>query len=335
MERRNFLKMSAVLAATASMNLQASASSQIDSAWYRRNRKFVALPMGKVAYVEHGHGPAALFIHGYPLNGYQWRGALERLHGHRRCIAPDVLGMGYSQAHDTKAITPPLQAEMLAALLDRLHVDSVDLVANDSGGLLAQLFIARYPQRVRSLLLTNCDVDENSPPPQFLPFIELAREGKFVDQTIMPQLKNKDLARSAEGLGGVAYTYPQHLSDETIDAYFRPMVASAVSKAQVNQYAASMKVNYLPAIREDLHRWKGAARMVWGMKDELFPVKWAEWLDRTLPGSRGIRRVEGANLFFPEEMPELIAEEAEKLWTGGGDVIPEKPRVSSVRDTAL
>jgi hypothetical protein len=43
-------------------------------------------------------------------------------------------------------------------------------------------------------------------------------------------------------------------------------------------------------------------------------VEWAEWLDRTLPGSRGIRRVESANLFFPEEMPDLIAEEAATLW---------------------
>ena len=43
-------------------------------------------------------------------------------------------------------------------------------------------------------------------------------------------------------------------------------------------------------------------------------MKWAEWLDRTLPGSRGVRRVEGAKVFFPEEMPELIAEEAKLLW---------------------
>jgi haloalkane dehalogenase len=53
--------------------------------------------------------------------------------------------------------------------------------------------------------------------------------------------------------------------------------------------------------------------MVWGLKDGLFGVEWAEWLDRTLPGSRGVRRVEGANLFFPEEMPELIAERP-RLW---------------------
>jgi hypothetical protein len=33
-----------------------------------------------------------------------------------------------------------------------------------------------------------------------------------------------------------------------------------------------------------------------------------------LRGSRGIRRVDDAKLFFPEEMPDLIAEEAVKLW---------------------
>ena len=51
---------------------------RIDAAWYRQHRRFADLPVSRVAYVEHGSGPAALFVHGYPLNGYQWRGALER-----------------------------------------------------------------------------------------------------------------------------------------------------------------------------------------------------------------------------------------------------------------
>jgi haloalkane dehalogenase len=54
--------------------------------------------------------------------------------------------------------------------------------------------------------------------------------------------------------------------------------------------------------------------MVWGTNDQLFDVSWAAWLDRTLPRSRGVRLVEGAKLFFPEEMPELIAAEARQLW---------------------
>jgi pimeloyl-ACP methyl ester carboxylesterase len=157
-------------------------------------------------------------------------------------------------------------------------------------------------------------LDENSPPHQFLPFIEQARKGIFADNFIVPQLKNKQLARSPDGMGGLAYTHPEGLSDETIETYFRPLVESDLKKTQVNEYAMSMGTNSLVAIREDLRHWRGPARMVWGLKDAFFPVKWADWLDQTLPGSRGVRRVEGANLFFPEEMPDLIAEEAAKLW---------------------
>ena len=301
---------------------------RIDAEWYRRSRRFAKLPMSRVAYVEHGRGPAALFIHGYPLNGFQWRGALERLSGTRRCIAPDLMGMGFTETPRGQPISPATQAAMLAALLDALRIDAVDLVANDSGGLVAQLFLAKDPGRVRTLLLTNCDVDENSPPPQFLPFIELAKKGTFVDEFIVPQLNDKQLARSARGMGGLAYTYPERLGDETIETYFRPIVETPLKKAKMEEFAASMERNPLVAIRKSLPQWKGPARMVWGLKDSLFGVEWAEWLDRMLPGSRGVRRVEGANLFFPEEMPDLIAEEARALWSGkpGIDLKPGAPR---------
>ncbi len=319
MKRRHFLH--GALAATGAALLsrteayaKSANTKTLDASGFHASRRFADLPLSRVAYVEHGHGPAALFIHGYPLNGFQWRGALVRLQGYRRCIAPDVTGMGYTQTPKGQKISPETQATMSIMLLDSLHINAVDLVANDSGGLVAQLLLAKYPSRIRTLLLTNCDVDENSPPPQFLPFIEQAKKGTFVDEFIVPQLKDKQLARSPQGMGGLAFTNPENLTDETIETYFRPLVETPLKKSQVNEYAVSMGANSLVAIRENLHQWKGPARMVWGLKDVLFGVKWAEWLDRTLPGSRGIRRVESANLFFPEEMPDLIAEEAVRLW---------------------
>jgi pimeloyl-ACP methyl ester carboxylesterase len=135
----------------------------IDIKEFHRMRRFADLPMGRIAYVERGSGSVALFLHGFPLNGYQWRGALERLSPYRRCITADFMGLGYSEAPADGDLSLPAQADMLASLLDHLKIDEVDLVANDSGGLIAQLFVARYGSRVRSLLLTNCDVDENRP----------------------------------------------------------------------------------------------------------------------------------------------------------------------------
>lgn len=314
MKHRHFLAVSSGTLLTLAVNPRGFAKSEgSDAAWYRKERRFAELPLSRVAYVERGRGPGALFIHGWPLNGYQWRGVLDRSHQHRRCVAPDLMGMGFTETPEGQTISPATQATMLAQLLDKLQIDAVDLVANDSGGLVAQLFLAKYPERVRTLLLTNCDVDENSPPPALLPLIEMSKKGTLVDEFIVPQLKDKEFARSAKAIGGF-YTHPERLTDETLETYFRPFVETPLRKAQLSQFTISMETNPLLEIREELRRWKGPARMVWGLKDPVFPVKWAEWLDRTLPGSRGVRKVEGANLFFPEEMPELIAEEARRLW---------------------
>jgi haloalkane dehalogenase len=318
MTRRDFLYSSSAAAGAALLSQTPASTGSanvkpIDAKAFHASRKFADLQISRVAYVERGRGLAALFVHGYPLNGFQWRGALERLQAHRRCIAPDVMGLGYTQTPEGQTISPETQAEMLAMLLDSLHIDAVDLVANDSGGLVSQLFVAKYPHRVRTLLLTNCDVDENNPPPQFLPLIALAKNGTLVDRFFVPQLNDKTLARSAKGLGS-AFTYPDRLADETIETYLRPLVETPLTRSRLDQYTVSLGTNELVGVREDLRRWKGPARMVWGLKDPFFGAQWADWLDRTLPGSRGVRRLEGANLFFPEEMPDLIEEEALALW---------------------
>src|SRR5688572_6382346 len=64
---------------------------------FHATRRFLKTPAGEIAWVEQGAGPAALFLHGFPLNGFQWRGAMERLAPHRRCLAPDLLGMGFTR----------------------------------------------------------------------------------------------------------------------------------------------------------------------------------------------------------------------------------------------
>jgi haloalkane dehalogenase len=332
MTRRDFLYGSSIAtgAALLSPTVSYAKGSEIkpmDAAAFNASRKFADLPISRVAYVERGHGLAALFVHGYPLNGFQWRGALDRLQAHRRCIAPDAMGLGYTQTPEGQAISPETQAEMLAMLLDSLHIDTVDLVGNDSGGLVSQVFLAKYPHRVRTLLLTNCDVDENNPPPQFLPFIALAKNDTLVDRFVAPHLNDKQLARSAKGMGGQAYSYPENLTDEAVETYLRPLVETPLRRSQLNEYTVSLGTNELVAIREDLRQWKGPARIVWGLKDTIFPIQTAEWLDRTLPGSRGIRQLEQANLFFPEEMPDVIAEEALALW----GISPWHPKASSTK----
>lgn len=294
----------------------AGRSTPIDAAAFHASRRFARTAFGRIAYVERGAGPAALFVHGLPLNGFQWRGALERLSAHRRCIAPDSMGLGYSEIPEGQSLAPEAQAEMLAGLLDMLSIPAVDLVGSDSGGAIAQIFVARYPSRVRTLLLTNCDVHEDSPPPALRPVIAAARAGIFVDEALVPQLKDKAKVHLATGLGGCCYTNPGQPTDEAIDCYLAPLASSPLRKAQFHDYCIALERNPLLAIEPALKRCQVPLRVVWGTGDTIFDPSGPDWLDRTFPRSRGVRRIEGANLFFPEEMPDLIAEEARGLWLG-------------------
>jgi pimeloyl-ACP methyl ester carboxylesterase len=286
---------------------------RLDAAAFHVSRRFVATRFGRIAYVERGRGPVALFIHGFPLSGFQWRAALERLSPDRRCVAPDFMGLGYTEVDAGQDLSPQAQADMLAAFLDGLSIPAADLVANDSGGTIAQLFVVQHPDRVRTMLLTNCDVHENSPPAQMRNSIKAARDGVY-DQKMLRHLEDRVYARSPSGIGGSAYVDPASFSDEAIEYYFRPLVSTPLRRQQLNRHLAQFEPNPLVAIESALRRCAVPTRMVWGTADPLFPVVWAEWLDRTLAGSRGVRLVEGGRLFWPEERPELVAEEARALW---------------------
>ncbi len=324
MLRREFLKTLAVSATASASNLAWSAQPHATArpspaAWspaeFHAARRYAGLAQGRIAYVERGRGPVALFLHGYPLNGYQWRAPMAALADERRCLAPDLMGLGYTDVAADADLSPAAQAAMLIALLDHLRIDEADIVANDSATGIAQLLAAAHPRRVRSLLLTNGDVDSNSPPAKLMPFLEQARRGEAV-LWFDRHLADNAFARSRQGIGNAYHAPGRVLTQALIETYFRPLVAPGKRRRQGEEYGLDMFPNPLPAIRERLRAFDRSVRIVWGRDDDLFPGEWAHWLDRTFPASRGIRFVDRARLFFPEEYPEIIVEEARGLWRG-------------------
>lgn len=320
-DRRRFLALSAgVLAGLGAGGLAGCASSPpagrvaMDAARFHAARRYTCTAFGRIAHVERGNGPAALFLHGFPLNGFQWRGALDRLAAYRRCIAPDFLGMGYTEVAGGQSCAPDAQVAMLVALLDALQVERADVVANDSGGAVAQLLLAHHPGRVRSLLLTNCDTEEDSPPPALLPVIALAKQERFVDEWLGTWRRDHALARSAAGIGGMCYADPAHPTDEAIETYFAPLLASRRSRSSAHAYAIALERNALAGIGHALARSRVPVRIVWGSADTIFSPGNPGFLDRAFGRSLGVRRLQGSKLFWPEERPDVIAEEARRLW---------------------
>jgi pimeloyl-ACP methyl ester carboxylesterase len=292
----------------------------MDIASFHARRRFAEVRSGRIAYVEEGEGPVALFIHGVPLNGYHWRHVIDRVRPVRRCIAIDLMGLGYSEIAADQDVSFTAQARMIAEVLDALGIARVDLVGNDSGGAIAQIFAAYHPERLNSLVLTNCDVHDGWPPPQILPVIERARAGAL-EPIFRPMLDRPDLMRERYARGEPvpllrAYADPSVLTDEVIRLYLEPLLSSPQRVDAFARYWLGFDNKHTVAIHDALKRLDVPTLIVWGLQDFFFDKKWAYWLRDTIPGACEVVEVDDCRLFFPEDRPDALARPMLRFWKG-------------------
>jgi pimeloyl-ACP methyl ester carboxylesterase len=251
-------------------------------------------------------------VHGVLLNGHLWRHQQTGLSHLRRTIAVDLLAHGDTEIAPHQNVSVTANAKMLSEFLDALNIDKVDLVGNDSGGGISQIFAALYPERVRSLTLTNCDTHDNWPPEAFKPFVAMVKAGGLRG-ALEAMLSDKSIYRSPDALG-LAYEHPENVTDETIETYLRPFLATEQRTRDLERFVEAFDNEHTTAIEPKLKTLKAPTLIVWGTDDIYFDVKWSRWLADTIPGTK--RRVEfkDARIFFPEERSEEFNRELRRFW---------------------
>jgi pimeloyl-ACP methyl ester carboxylesterase len=264
----------------------------------------IETPSGRISYAEAGSGPVALFVHGVVLNKHLWRHQLSGLSDIRRCIAVDLLAHGDTEIEPNQDVSVTANANMLREALDALGIDQVDLVGNDSGGGIAQIFAALNPNRVRSLTLTDCDTHDNWPPEAFKPFVEMVAAGGL-SKMLNAMLADKSIYRSLGALGP-GYERPETATDEDIEIYLRPHLRSEQRTRDLERFVGAFDHKHTLAIEPQLRRLKAPTLIVWGTDDVYFPVKWAHWLAEAIPGAKPPVELPGARIFFPEERAEAF-----------------------------
>ncbi|WP_255516489.1 alpha/beta fold hydrolase [Luteimonas suaedae] len=281
-----------------------------DARGFFDGRRTAATPSGTISYVERGSGPVALFVHGVLLNGYLWRHQLAALDDARRCIAVDLLAHGHTEAAEGQDVSVTANAHMLAQFLDALGVEQVDLVGNDSGGGICQIFAALYPQRLRSLVLSNCDAHDNWPPEAFQPFVAMVAAGGL-EGALTGMLADKAAYREALA---PAYERPEAVTDETIEAYLRPFLDAPGRMRELERFVNAFDCRHTLAIEDRLRRLQVPTLVAWGTDDAYFPLEWSKWLQRTIPGTTRRVEFEGARIFFPEERWQDFNRELRAHW---------------------
>lgn len=266
---------------------------------------------GPIAYADVGAGPVALFVHGVGTNGYLWHNVIGALAGERRCIAIDLPLHGRTPARPGQDFSLGALAEVVEDFCEALGLTGVDLVANDTGGAVAQIFAARHPGRLRTFTLTNCDTHDNIPPEAFKPVIELAAAGAIA-ASATAFMADPDLSR--QGGIGDGYEHPERLPDEVIRYFTEPVLGSAEVAGEFERFLLALTADDLLAAGPALRELRVPTLIVWGTGDIFFDVKWAHWLRDTIPGGTEVIEVEGAKLFFPEERPGDLVPHLRRHW---------------------
>jgi pimeloyl-ACP methyl ester carboxylesterase len=264
----------------------------------------VDLPAGTIAYRERGEGPPVVFVHGVGVNGDLWRHVAPPLAEGRRCIVPDLPHGSHSHPLRAEAdLSLAGLAEIVADLLEALDLQDVAIVANDTGGAVAQWLVGHRAQRVGRLVLTSCDAFEKFPPtPQR--YLEWTARSDALMRLVAWSVQFRFVQRLPTAYGFV--------TDDPIDpavmrSYTDPIRTIRGVRRDLARLLRAVDTWYTFAASEALRTFDKPALVLWADGDRIFPRDHGERLAQLLP--QGVfDLILGSRTFIPEMQPARLVD---------------------------
>jgi pimeloyl-ACP methyl ester carboxylesterase len=275
-------------------------------------RSRVQTPSGPASYIDTGGpGRPVLLVHGVGSSSYLWRNVIAELDGERRCVAFDLPLHGHTPAAPGQDFTLPGLARFIAGGCDALGLADIDVVANDTGGAVTQVFAANHPERLHTLTLTNCEAHGNVPPKVLLPAVLLARLGLLAP---IAQRMTRNIPRGKKRIYGMGYQDISKLPDDIARVWLEAQGGTPEAARQSQRLLTSLHARDLLAVEPALARLEVPTLIVWGTGDRAFRTKWAYWLRDTIPGAREVVEIDGGRLFFPDERAGELTAALRRHW---------------------
>ena len=275
----------------------------------------VEVAQGRVHYAVDGEGPPVVLLHGAFVNGALWRKVVPELRGVHRVVVPELpLGAHPVALREDADVSPLGVARMIAELLDRLGLDDVTLVGNDTGGALAQLVAAHHPERVGRLVLCNCDMLDVFPPAFFRPLIRVVQLPGVLQALAQVNrvraVRNSPLAfgwLSKRGIPDeVAHGYLAGAGDPGIRRDLLRFLRAA--EPRLTEHAADVLAQRdLPIL------------LAWADEDRFFRTDLARRFAARMRDAR-IELIADAYTFTPEDQPEALAAHIARFAATGAPV---------------
>jgi len=260
--------------------------------------QYVALSYGVVHYEIAGppDGQTVALIHGFSVPYYIWDPTFEALtKAGFRVLRYDLYGRGYSDRPKV-AYNSDLFDRQLLDLLNTLDIhEPVDVVGLSWGGLIAAVFTARHPERVRKL----CLIDPGPTGPIEPSFTDRLLIAPLVGDYLMNVFGDSRLLSSQVE----DFHNPEKMPPDYLGRYRMQMKYKGFKRALLST------LRNVPGNIPEIYKRAGEQGrpmlLIWGREDRTVPFAESEKLRELMPGIE-FHAIEDAGHLPHIEQPEVV-----------------------------
>jgi pimeloyl-ACP methyl ester carboxylesterase len=268
-------------------------------------RREVMTSHGRLVYHEAGSGPPLVFVHGFLANANLWRKVIPKLAAHFRCLAVDwPLGSHFLPLRSDADLSPPGVSALIVDFIERLDLDDVTLLGNDSGGAYSQMVAATGHKRLGALVLNSCETPEDHWPPKG--FGHLRRSAQMpTGLTILVQsLRLRRSWRSPIAYGLLA---KRPIEDRVMWSFLDPFFTSGEIRRDARKVISSVGPRYHRTAAEALiSQFERPVLFAWAEQDRVFPLRHAETYAAALANAR-VELIRDSYTYVAEDNPGQLA----------------------------
>lgn len=267
----------------------------------------IELSAGTIEYLDTGgEGPVLVLLHGLMMDASLWDGPIAELSADHRCVAPTLpLGAHRHAMHADADLSLPGIARLVAEFLDRLDLQDVTLVGNDTGGALVQLLMCDGAARVGRVVLASCDAFDNFPPG--LTGKTLVLTGKLSPRMFglfMQQMRLRMIRRLP-----IAFGWLTMRGDAATARWMKPVLKQPEIRRDAVRMlrAAGADTNLLLKAAERLPSFNRPALVVRASGDRVMPPEHGQRLAELLPHGRLVE-IDDSYTLIPLDQPAGLAQ---------------------------
>jgi pimeloyl-ACP methyl ester carboxylesterase len=261
---------------------------------------------GPIEYLDTGgDGPVIVLLHGLLMDASLWTDVIADLRTDFRCVAPTLpLGAHSKPMRADADLSLRGISQLVRELLERLDLEDVTLVGNDTGGAIVQLLCGDAAPRVGKIVLASCDAFDNFPPG--LTGKTLVATGKLPPALFglfMQQMRLKPVRRLP-----LAFGWLTKRGDASTARWMKPILQQSDIRRDTVRVLRSISAERDLMIKaaQGLPAFDRPALVVWAENDRVMPPEHGRRLAALLPQGKLVEIADSYSL-LPLDQPASLA----------------------------